>query len=153
MSENISDPFLDDKLATFRLVQDYHRHGGIVIAYDYDNTVYDYHRRGFKFNAVIELLRECKPYASFIVYTHSNDDRHPDIIDYLQSHDIPFNTINKGIVWANGKEEGKLFYSHFLDDRAGLSSAYRILKTAIEIIKSGVQDVSEIKEMIDKLTK
>jgi hypothetical protein len=153
MVEDKNDPFLDDRMVILRLVLDYHRHGGIVIAYDYDNTVYDYHRRGFKFNAVIELLRECQPYARFVVYTHSNDDRHPDIIEYLNENNIPWDTINEGIVWANGKKEGKLFYSHFLDDRAGLSSAYRVLKNAITIIKTGTEDLTEINKMIDELTK
>jgi hypothetical protein len=148
-----TDIFLDDTYVIRRLVMDYNRHGGIIIAYDYDNTVYDYHRIGLKFTKVIELLRECRPYAKFIVYTHSNEDRHPYIIDYLNENDIPWDTINEGIVWANGKQEGKLFYSHFLDDRAGLSSAYRALKIAIHIIKSGITDLVEINKMIYELTK
>jgi len=129
------DPFMSDYRAIERLVLDYVKYGKLIIAYDYDSTVFDFHRRGDTFTKVIGLLRECRPYAKLIVYTHSDDVRHGEIIEYLDKHDIPWDTINEGIVWVNSKREGKLFYSHFLDDRAGLRSAYLILDKAIDIIK------------------
>ena len=145
--KNQTDPFLQDYRAIWRLVSDYMRHKQLIIAYDYDNTVFDYHNKGYEFNMVIELLRQCKPYAKFIVYTHSNEDRHPYIKEYLDGNDIPYDTINEGIVWANGKEEGKLFYSHFLDDRAGLRSAYIVLDKAIQIISQKPENLAEAREM------
>jgi hypothetical protein len=147
MEEIITDPFLRDYRAIERLIKDYIKHGQLVIAYDYDNTVYDYHDKGYEFKMVINLLRECKPYCKFIVYTHSNDDRHGEIIEYLDSNDIPWDTINEGIVFANGKCEGKLFYSHFLDDRAGLRSAYIILDKAMRIISQEPKTMDEAREL------
>lgn len=142
------DPYLSDYRAIERLVNDYIKHGQLIIAYDYDNTVFDYHEKGYRFEKIIELLRECKPYAKFIVYTHSNDDRHDEIRAYLDENDIPYDTINEGIVWVNGKEEGKIFYSHLLDDRAGLRSAYIILDKAIDIIKMNPQTTDDVCELI-----
>jgi hypothetical protein len=143
------DPFLSDYLVIERLVLDWFKYDGWIIAYDYDNTVYDYHNRGYKFDSIIELLQECKQYNSkFIVYTHSNDDRHDEIKTYLDNNDIPWDTINKGIAFANGKEEGKLLYSTFLDDRAGLKSAYLCLCGALEILKQNPADKDEACEMI-----
>lgn len=143
MGEHKNDPFLQDYRAIERLVIDYIKHGQLIVAYDFDNTVYDYHDKGYEFNLVIELLREARPYAKFIVYTHSNDDRHDFIKNYLDENEIPWDTVNEGIVWANGKSEGKLFYSHFLDDRAGLRSAYIILDKAIQIIKQEPKNITE----------
>lgn len=141
--EEVKDPFLSDYRAIERLVLDYIKHGQLIIAYDYDSTVYDFHRKGHEFPLVMKLLRECRPYAKFIVYTHSNDDRHDEIKAYLDEHDLPYDSINEGLVWANGKKEGKLFYSHFLDDRAGLRSAYIVLDKALDIIKQGPKTVEE----------
>lgn len=148
MEKNTKDPFLNDYRAIERLVMDYIKHGKLIIAYDYDNTVFDYHKKGDTFDLVIRLLRECKDYAQFIVYTHSNDDRHGEIIEYLDKNDIPWDTINEGIIYCNGKNEGKVFYSHFLDDRAGLRSAYLILDSAIQIIKQEPKNVEEACEMM-----
>ena len=146
--EKNTDPFMSDYNAIERLVIDYVRHGQLIIAYDYDSTVFDYHRRGDTFDMVIKLLKECKPYAKFIVYTHSNDDRHDEIKAYLDEHEIPWDTVNEGIVFANGKKEGKLFFSHFLDDRAGLRSAYLVLDKAMDIIKQQPKTVEEACTML-----
>ncbi len=148
MEEGRTDPFLNDYKAIERLVMDYVKYGQLIIAYDYDNTVFDYHKRGDTFNLVMELLRECKEYAKFIVYTHSDDDRHGEIIEYLDKHEIPWDTINEGIIFVNDKKEGKLFYSHFLDDRAGLRSAYLVLDKALQVIKEGPKNAEEACKML-----
>lgn len=143
-----NDPFLSDNRAAERLVRDYLNHGQLIIAYDFDNTVFDYHGKGYEFKLVANLLREAIPYAKFIVYTHSNEDRHDFIKEYLDTNELPWDTINEGIVWANGKKEGKLFYSHFLDDRAGLRSAYVVLDKALKVIKQGPKDMTEACAML-----
>ena len=147
MERPITDPFLSDYRAIERLIKDYINHGQLIIAYDYDNTVYDYHKKGYQFNMITDLLRECEPYAKFIVYTHSNDDRHGEIIEYLDKNKLPWDTINEGIVWANGKKEGKLFFNHLLDDRAGLRSAFIILDKAMRIIRQQPKTIKEAREM------
>lgn len=139
---------MSDYKAIVRLVLDYIKHGQLIVAYDYDSTVFDFHGTGDSFDMVKELLREARPYAKFIVYTHSNDDRHDSIKKYLDDNDLPWDTINEGLVWANGKKEGKLFYSHFLDDRAGLRSAYIILDRVIEILKMEPKDSVEACKLI-----
>ncbi len=149
--EKITDPFLNDDSAVERLVLDYLKHGQFILAYDYDSTVFDWHKRGHTFDLVINLIRKCRPYAKFIVYTHSNLDRHESIKADLDNRQIPWDTINEGIVWANGKEEGKLFYSHFLDDRAGLKSAFLILEKALKIIEQNPKSSEEVSEMLKQL--
>lgn len=43
-----------------RLLKDYAKHGSLIVALDFDNTVYDFHQTGDTFRAVEELLRSAK---------------------------------------------------------------------------------------------
>jgi len=61
------DYFLDVQNAYMRLMNEFATHGKLIIAYDFDDTVFDYHNRGGSYTNVIELLRRLKPYANFIV--------------------------------------------------------------------------------------
>lgn len=131
----MTDPFLNDNNVVNRLVREWREHGKLIIAYDYDNTVYDYHNKGYVFEDVIKLLRECKDYGAYlVVYSVSNEERYSEMESYLTNNDIPFDSINKqpDLLPFNGI---KLYYNILLDDRAGLSSAYQNLKDALEIVK------------------
>lgn len=127
--------FLSDRLCIKRLVEEYRKHNGLIVAYDYDNTVFDYHNKGYNFDKVIKLLRECKAMGcTLIVYTCSKEERYEEIKKYLNDNDIPFDYINENspnIDFAYGK----LYYNIFLDDRCGLKSAYKQLNKCIKIIK------------------
>lgn len=118
------DYFLDDSHCVDRLFNEWKKYGSIIVAFDYDNTVFDYYQRGDKFDNVIELLRECKKMGFHLtVFTSCNDDRFPDIEGYLKSHDIPFDGINETPDFIPFKGR-KVYYNILLDDRAGLSSSY-----------------------------
>jgi hypothetical protein len=54
------DYYIDDRHCTKRLLEEHEKYGSIIVCYDYDNTVYDYDKRGNLCSAVIDLLRECK---------------------------------------------------------------------------------------------
>ena len=43
-----------------RLRNDYLQHNSLFVAYDYDNTVFDYHSQGINYNKIISLLNTCK---------------------------------------------------------------------------------------------
>lgn len=127
--------FLNNKLCINRLVEEYYKYKELIIAVDFDNTLYDYHGKGYKFTETIELIRECKRMGfCIIIYTCSGDERYPEIKKFLNDNNIPFDYINKNspkITFA----KNKLYYNIFLDDRAGLKSASKQLKKAIKIIK------------------
>ena len=38
--------FLDPDLTYKRLLSEYEKYGSIVVAFDFDNTVFDYHKQG-----------------------------------------------------------------------------------------------------------
>lgn len=53
-----------------RLKQDYLAHKSLFVAFDYDNTVFDYHSQGINYEAIVELLRICKSYGfTLILFT------------------------------------------------------------------------------------
>ena len=43
LSNPADDPYLDNNLCVDRLVENWKQHGKIIIAFDFDNTIYDYY--------------------------------------------------------------------------------------------------------------
>lgn len=143
MRNKNKDPYVVDIVSIQRLVNEWVNHKSLIIAYDYDNTVFDYHNLGYEFDFVIDLLRESKKYgAKFIVYSCSPVSRYNEMSEYLNSSNIPFDTINENIIELHGGG-GKLFYNIFLDDRAGLKSACSILGAALTVMKQNPQTEEE----------
>lgn len=147
-NEEVTDFFMDDDNCVKRLIEEHNKYGQLIIAYDYDNTVYDYYKKGHKFNRVIELLRMCKREMNFhlTVFTSCNDDRIPEIKKYLTDNDIPFDSINETPDYIPFRGR-KVYYNLLLDDRAGLSSAFKQLERVFYHIrflknKVGMDDVA-----------
>ena len=128
------DIFLNKDSCINRLLGEYEKHKSLIVAYDYDNTVYDFHKKGYTYDKVINLLRECKRLGFYlIVYSCSKESRYLEMKTYLNTNNIPFDSINENspnIDFAHGK----LYYNILLDDRAGLESAYIQLADTIKII-------------------
>ena len=86
MRNKNKDPYVADIVAIQRLVKEWVNHKSLIIAYDYDNTVFDYHNLGYEFDFVIDLLRESKKYgAKFIVYSCSPVSRYGEMGEYLKT--------------------------------------------------------------------
>jgi hypothetical protein len=118
-----------------RLIKEWKEHGELIIAYDFDNTVYDYHKEGHNYHEVIQLLRECKEYGAYlIVFTAAEDERHDFVKNFLGINDIPWDAINKNKPGLPFKGR-KIYYNVLLDDRAGLESAVWALKMALMYLK------------------
>ena len=129
------DFFLDDKNCVDRLFDEWKKYGSLIVAYDYDNTVFDFYNKGYKYPKVIELLQECKKMGFHLtVFTSCNDERFPEIEKYLQENNIPFDGINETPDFIPFKGR-KVYFNILLDDRAGLSSAYDQLWKVIYAIR------------------
>lgn len=127
-------PFLSDTACVYRLVDEYKKHGSIVIAYDFDNLVFDYHSKGHDYSEVIDILKEAKELGCFlIVFTAEQDTE--KVKSHLTSNQIPFDAINENPPFFKSQSR-KIYFNLLLDDRAGLLSAYNQLKEFILIIKS-----------------
>ena len=129
------DEFLDKEKSYQRLKKEFLEHGKLIIAYDFDSTVFDYHNTGCSYEMVRDLIRKWKDYAYFIVFTSSEEDRFEEISRILKELNIPYNSINGDAPFITFKGR-KVYYNILLDDRAGLSQTYeeltRLYKEEIE---------------------
>lgn len=145
----MKDPFLNTDNCVSRLVSEWESYGQLIVAFDYDNTVYDYYKKGDTFEGVIELLRKCKTEGfHLIIFTSCDESRYSDIKKYCKDNEIPYDSINETPDWIPFKGR-KVYYNILLDDRAGLSAAYSQLSEVllkIRILKrqkllKGAQDI------------
>ena len=65
LSRHVDDPYMNNDLCVERLVDNWKQHGKIIIAFDFDNTVYDYYEKNYTYTKVIDLLKECKNMGAF----------------------------------------------------------------------------------------
>lgn len=130
------DFYLDEENVISRLINEWEKYDSLVIAYDFDNTVYDYHNQGHTYSNVIDLLREAKEVGMhLIVYTASPEEKYSFIKEYLIKNKIPFDTINENPQFVPETNKSKIYFNLLLDDRAGLAAAYSYLKYVINYIK------------------
>ncbi len=116
-----------------RLKQDYLVHKNLFVAFDYDNTVFDYHNQGIKYDAIIDLLRICKSYGFIIILFTGNEGEKLEIIkEDLKNRKIPFDLINENPLMKTRKP----YYNILLDDRAGLKESYNNLKRLTDEIRN-----------------
>jgi hypothetical protein len=129
------DMYLTRFNATARLIEEWLKYGKIVIAYDYDHTVFDYLQAGHTYDKVIALLKRCNEFgADFIVFTCKGENKYDEIKDYLTTNNVPFNKINENMDHLNF-DGRKVYYNILLDDRAGLDSAYKTLLNAVKFME------------------
>jgi len=130
----ISDPFFNFNRCYERLVEDYKKHNSLLVAFDYDNTIYDYHKKGVTYNKVIKLLRELKAINCKLICWTAHEDL-KFVEQYLKYNNIPFDGINVDGIKLNW-ETRKPFFSALLDDRAGLIQVYKDLKLLVKMVST-----------------
>ena len=135
MDKYVNDPFMNRERVKDRLRSEFRRYGKLIIAYDFDYTVHNFHNEGYSYEFVSDLLRRWRPYADLIVFSASPESRFKYIKDYLDSKNIPFDTINSEVLKRDYTR--KIYYNVFLDDRAGLGETAEILFELIEEIEKG----------------
>ena len=130
--------YLNDRLAIDRLKKEYQEHKNLIIGFDFDSTIYDYHKENLNLQPVIDLLKKCSD-LGFVMCLHTlclnyAEMNHFDKSIYAQKLGINVHFINFSPI-LNQQKEGfypKPFYSILLDDRAGLSASYNILLTTLK---------------------
>lgn len=130
----MTDRYLQDQHCIDRLLNEWEKYGSIIVAYEFDDVVYDYHGKSDKHDNVIALLRKAKKLGCHLaVFSCSESSRVPFIQKYLTDNDIPFDTINEMPSFLNF-DCRKIYYNHLLDSRSSLSAAYAILNEVCEIV-------------------
>lgn len=129
------DFYLNDENVYKRLEEEYRKYKSLIIAYDYDDTVFDFHSLGRKYDDVINLIRRWRNHSELIVFTGCSEEKYTGIKNYLYSNDVPFDSINgDSKIKTNSR---KIYYNALLDDRAGLSVTYNALLKLIKKIERG----------------
>jgi hypothetical protein len=125
----LTHPFNYER-CVMRLKEEYHKYGKLIIAFDFDNTIYDYHNEGGDYSEVISLLRRCKELGFILIlYTVEVDStKISSKIKWCKSIGIEPDYINESPLF---KGSVKPYYNILLDDRSGLEESYKILYNTI----------------------
>ncbi len=111
------------------LKETYEKHGDIIVAVDFDDTVFDYHEVGLDLTDTLNVLRQCNKHnLTIIIYTASNKSRFEFISQYMHNVGIDIDGINENKAGLPFGNSGKIYYNILLDDKAGLNEAKTRLK-------------------------
>ncbi|QIN96398.1 hypothetical protein DAC17_99 [Bacteroides phage DAC17] len=129
-----SHDYASATICSNRLVREWNKYEGkLVVAFDFDNTIFDYHNAGLDCHQVIGLLGKCSDLGFIMVLFTANDDakKLAWMKEYCEHYGIRVDYINESPVMQTKKP----YYNILLDDRAGLDSAYTILEDAVDRIE------------------
>lgn len=117
-----------------RLLSEYYKYGKLIVAFDFDNTIFDYHENGGDYSCVIDLLCKCSELRFTMVLFTAHDSRYKLnwITNYCQGCGISVDFINSSPIMNTRKP----YYNILLDDRAGLEESYNILKYVVDEAKA-----------------
>ena len=126
--------FLDDDNFYNRLEYFYEKYGKIILAFDFDDTVYDCRKFGRDYSEIINLIQAMRKYAYLIVFTSRPESEYHIVETYLKENDIPYDVINDDAPQTPIERRcRKVYYHILLDDKAGLLTSYKALKKFIEV--------------------
>ena len=112
------------------------------VAFDFDNTIFDYHNNGGDYSEVINLLNKCYKLGFHLILFTCETNLQELCIKQMKTakvlgraEDLELYT-NESPVFPNSE---KPYYNILLDDRAGLEESYEILKYVVDEIKLNQQ--------------
>lgn len=134
------DRFLKPNSAFERLRAEYKKYGSLIVATDFDDTLYDFHKEGHSYELVRQLVRDLYDINCEIVIWTGNQDI--DFVKtFLAENDIPYHLINEdteaSVKFSGGvhKLPRKLYANVYIDDRAGLEYVYNDLTRLVKEVK------------------
>jgi len=131
----MEDRYLRQKECIDRLWGELKKYDHIYVAFDFDNTVFDFHNIGDTFPRMETLLRFLKRNEEFklILFTCNGGDKLLECIEYCKNNGYEPDYVNENPVVNNAHYVvQKPYYSILLDDRAGLGEAYLTLLAALK---------------------
>lgn len=127
------DEYLVPNSSFLRLYEEYKKYRSLVIAYDFDNTVYDFHKKGNTYWQIITLLQKLKELGCICICFTANQDEE-FVKSYCKTYNIPLDKLNENPDFFKSNSK-KIYYNAFLDDRAGLQQVYQELLLLINLIE------------------
>lgn len=124
-----------------RLVKEWLTHGRIVLACDFDDTLFPW---GFKSAVDIEFLKKVAQIVAFAqslgvyltIWSACAPTRYKEIEDMCASLGLKVDSINENPIPLPYGNHRKMYYNHLLDDRAGLEQALDMLEYACYQVRS-----------------
>lgn len=130
----LTDPYFSTDRNVDRLLEQYKLHGKLIVAFDFDDTIYDYHNKGYAYPKVVELLKLCSAMGFTMIMLSTKEDGKEllENASYCESLGIEKVWVNGGPIMPKAK---KPFFNIYLDDKAGLAQAYDILNQTVQLIR------------------
>lgn len=133
------DKYLQPNSAYERLWAEYNKYGSLIVAVDYDDTLFDFHSTGSSYEMVKQLIRDLYSIGCKIIIWTGNENIN-DIDLYLKQNNIPWDLINENLQingkWTSGKDSRKIYANVYIDDRAGLEQVYNDLTKLIKNVRN-----------------
>jgi hypothetical protein len=127
------DYYLNPTNSSSRLIDEYKLYGSLVVAFDFDDTVYDFHNKGREYTKVIELIRRLKAANCYLI-CWTGQENLEFVANYLIQNNIPYNGINENPPFHKSTSK-KVYANVYLDDRAGLQQVYNELNLLLNTIE------------------
>jgi len=130
----VSDPYFSTDRAVDRMLDWYELHKSLIVAFDFDDTIYDYHKKGYDHPKIQNILRKCQS-AGFTLIMFTTDESPENLkwkVKYCADLGLRIKYVNESPIMPTTK---KPFYNILLDDKAGLGQAYEILNQTLTVIK------------------
>jgi len=108
-------------------------HGKLIIAFDFDDTVYPLSGDDTVCLEVRETLKEAQEQGhTLICYTCRSEQE--EVFQFCQGEGIYYERFNENHLQLDG-QHGKVFYNIFLDDKCGLVQALTTLQEVLRYNK------------------
>lgn len=131
--KQIKDPYLSQAVIEQRLLDEYVKYRKLIVAVDFDDTLYDFHQKGFEYPQLVETVRRCNRAGFFVmVFTDLSPGKAELVEQIYGKYGLRFDSINKSPDYLPFGSNGKPYYNILLDDRAGLPSALEALKAVLD---------------------
>lgn len=62
-----------------RLEDEFKKYGKLIFCVDFDDTIFDFHKKGRTYDDLIQLLKRWEPYSEVIIFTGNGAEKNPMI--------------------------------------------------------------------------
>lgn len=88
------DFYLQSNNSYNRLEEEFKKYGKLIFCVDFDDTIYDFHKKGRTYENVISLLHRWEKYSEVIIFTGNGEDKYEMIEQYLKDNNIKCKGVN-----------------------------------------------------------
>lgn len=124
--------YFETRACIDRLLRQYKDHPRLIIAIDFDDTIFDINFSGKPSQTILNIIKRCQKHNFYItIYTAREAKDFFFIAEYMSLQGIIIDSINANPIPLQHGNSGKMYYNLLLDDKAGLGQAYLILDTLL----------------------